>query len=203
MQEIPQLQKSLYEDVSWNHDGEAVPELIRKGAQIDYVHPAYGHTALYSACQCDRPIAIEMLLQHGADPNRRFTYHSPVDGRVEADRVALHYASSPEAVAVLIEAGADANAADAVGTTPLMCAAFHGHTGAVRALLASGASPTAHQQKRRGRKSCTARELAESKSRFWRKAVCDENREAAESRLRCYEEIRDILLDAESRTTAV
>jgi hypothetical protein len=203
MPELPELQKRLYEDVTWNHDGEAIPELVGKGVEIDFVHPKFGHTALYNACQCDRPIAIEMLLQHGADPNRRFTYHSPVDGRVEADRVALHYASSPEAVAALIGAGADVNATDAVGTTPLMCAAFHGHTGAVRALLAAGASPTARQQKRRGRKSSTAREMAESKARFWRKAVSDENREAAESRLRCYEEIRDTLLGAESRSTAV
>lgn len=206
MEELPALQKSLYEAVAWNHDGEAVAELVRKGVEIDYVHPHTGSTALYNACMCDRPRAIEVLLQHGADPNRRLTYHSPVDGRVKADRIALHYVSSTDAAAVLIKAGADVNAADATGTTPLMCAAFHGHTEVVRGLLAAGALPMARQQKRRGRKARTARELAESKIEFFqeaiRQAVADKNREAADRRLHCYEEIRDILLEAESRVVA-
>jgi ankyrin repeat protein len=145
MEELPALQKSLYEAVAWNHDGEAVAELVRKGVEIDYVHPHTGSTALYNVCMCDRPRAIEVLLQHGADPNRRLTYHSPVDGRVEADRIALHYVSSADAAAVLIKAGADVNAADAADTTPLMCAAFHGHAEVVRALLAAGALPLARQ----------------------------------------------------------
>jgi len=202
MQELPQLQKSLYEDVCWNHDGEAVPELVRKGVEIDYVHPIYGHTALYNACQCDRPRAIETLLKHGADPNLRFTFRAPEDKRrVEADRVALHYAQSADAAAALIKAGADVNVADATGTTPLMCAAFHGHTDVVRTLLMVGASPLARQQKRRRRIPRTARELTESKVKFWREAICDENRETAEGRLQCYEEIRDILIEAESKFT--
>lgn len=206
MEELPSLQSRLYEVVSWNQNGEAIPDLVRDGAQVDYVHPSYGHTALHNACKCDRPRAIEMLLKHGADPNRRFTYHSPVDGRVEADRIALHYVSSVDAAAVLIRAGADVNAADATGTTPLMCAAFHGHTEVVRAFLTAQASPLARQQKRRGHKARTARELVESKVEFFqeavRQAVADKNREAAERRLRCYEEIRDILLEAESRVVA-
>ncbi len=206
VQELPELQTSLYKAVSWNHDGEAIAELVRNGAEIDYVHPHFGHTALYSACMCDRPRAIEMLLRHGADPNRRLTYRSPVDGRVEADRIALHYVSSVEAAAVLISAGADVNAADATGTTPLMCAAFHGHKNVVRALLAAGASPLVRQQKRRGRKAHIARELAESKIEFFREAirqaVAHKNREAADRRLQCYEEIRSILLEAESKYTA-
>ena len=206
MQEPPALQSSLYKAVSWNQDGEAVAELVRKGAEIDYVHPHTGHTALYNACMCDRPRAIEVLLQHGADPNRRLTYRSPVDGRVEADRIALHYVSSADAAAVLIKAGADVNAADATGTTPLMCAAFHGHVEVVRALLAAGASSVARQQKRRGHKARTARELAESKIEFFQEAVRqatkDKNREASEQRLRCYEEVRDILIKAESQIAA-
>jgi hypothetical protein len=206
MQEPSTLQTSLYKAVSWNQDGEAVAELVRKGAEIDYVHPHTGHTALYNACMCNRPRAIEVLLQHGADPNRRLTYHSPVDGRIEADRIVLHYVSSADAASVLIRAGADVNAADATGTTPLMCAAFHGHVEVVKTLLAAGASPVALQQKRRGHKARTARELAESKIEFFREAVRqatqDKNREASERRLRCYEEIRDILVEAESKSTA-
>lgn len=46
MEELPALKKSLYEAVTRNHDGEVVYELVRKGVEIDYVHPYTGHTAL-------------------------------------------------------------------------------------------------------------------------------------------------------------
>lgn len=197
MQTLPEPYQSLFEAMLWDCGAEAIPELVRKGADLSYCDPHLGRTALYAATITNRVRTVEALLQHGARPNQRFTYRSPVDGRVEADRVALHYASSPEVAAALIRAGADVSAADAVGTTPLMRAAFHGHTGVVRALLDAGASPLARQQKRRGRKAHTARELAESKIEFFRETICDKNREAAERRLRCYEEIRNILLEAE------
>jgi ankyrin repeat protein len=187
--------------VLWDCGAEAVPELVRKGADLGYCDPNMGRTALYSATISDRTRVIEALLQHGADPNQRFTYRSPVDKRVEADRIALHYVSSIDATAALIKAGADVNAADAAGTTPLRCAAFHGHTGVVRALLVAGASPSARQQKRRGRKPRTARELMESKLEFFgeavQQAISDKSREAAERRLQCFGEIRNILLEAE------
>jgi ankyrin repeat protein len=140
---------------------------------------------------------IEALLQHGAKPSQQFTYRSPVDKRVEADMTALHYAASPEAVAALIRAGADVNAADATGTTPLMRAAFVARKSVVSALLAAGASPLLRQQKRRGRKPHTARELAESKIEFFRGGTSGQNSAAVEQRIRCYGETRDILLEAE------
>ena len=204
MQKLPEPYQSLFEAMLWDSGAEAVPELVRKGADLSYCDPNTGRTALYAATIANRPRAVEALLQHGANPNQRFTYRSPVDGRVEADRIALHYAHSTEVAAAHIKAGADVNTADVAGTTPLMRAAFHGHTVVVRLLLAAGASPLARQQKRRGRKARTARELVESKIEFFqeavRQAVTDENREACERRLQCYVDIRDILLEAESGT---
>jgi ankyrin repeat protein len=194
---LPEPHHSLFQAALWDCGAETIPELIRKGADLRYCDPNTGGTALYVATISDRARSVEALLLHGADPNQRFTYCSPVDGRMEVERVALHYAHSFDTAAALIKAGADVNVADAAGTTPLMCAAFHGHTLVVRALLAAGAAPLARQQKRRGRKARTARELAESKADFFRETICDKNREAAERRLRCYEEIRDILLESE------
>ena len=202
VEKLPEPYQSLFEAMLWDCGAEAVPELVAKGADLSYCHPSTGKTALYAATINDRVRAIQALLQHGADPNQRFTYRSPVDGRVEADRIALHYAASAEAAAVFIKAGAKVNAADANATTPLMCAAFHGHTAVVRSLLEAGAYPLSRQQKRRGRRARTAREFVQSKIEFFedavRQTVQDERRKACEERLRCYEEIRIVLLEAEN-----
>ncbi len=200
MQILPEPYQSLFGATLWDAGAEAIPTLVAKGADLSYQEPDTGRTALYAGTINNRLRVVEALLQHGAAPNQRFTYRSPVDGRVEAERVALHYASSAEVATALIRAGADVNATDAAGTTPLMCAAFHGHTPVVRELLAAGASPLARQQKRPRRKAYTARELAESKVEFWRDHI-HQNREAAERRLKCYEEIRNLLLEAERRGT--
>jgi hypothetical protein len=202
MQKLPEPYQSLFEAMLLDCGAEAVPELVRKGADLSYCDPHTGRTALFAATMANRPRAVEALLQNGANPNQRFTYRSPVDGSTEADRVALHYAHSVDVATALINAGADVNAADVSGTMPLMRAAFHGHIAVVRALLVAGASPLARQHKRRGRKSRTARELADSKVEFWRGAICDKNRETAERRQQCYEEIRDILIEAENRVVA-
>jgi ankyrin repeat protein len=202
MQTLPEPYHSLFQAVLRDPEAEAISELVHKGADLSFVHPHTGGTALHTATISDRSRAVVVLLQHGAAPNQRFTYRSPVDGRVEADRVALHYAHSVAAANALIQAGADVNAADAAGITPLMCAAFHGHVAVVRTLLAAGASPLARQRKRRGRKAHTARELAELKIEFFQEAICDANREKAQQRLHCYEEIRDFLREAESGVVA-
>ena len=199
MQKLPEPYQSLFEAMLLDSGAEAVPELVRQGADLSYCDTSTGRTALCAATIADRPRAVEALLQHGANPNQRFSYRSPSGGSVEADRVALHYAHSVDVAAALLKAGAEVDAEDVAGTSPLMRAAFHGHKTVVQALLAAGAAPQARQRKRRGRTSRTAREFAESKIAFWRGAICDKNRETAEKRLRCYEEIRDILLEAESR----
>jgi ankyrin repeat protein len=201
MEKLPELYQSLFKATLPDSDAEEVSKLFHKGADLGYIDPNTGRTALYNATITNMVMVIEALLQHGADPNQRFTYRSPVDGRVEADRTALHYATSSDAAAVLIKAGADVNATDATGITPLMHAAFYGHITVVRELLAAGASPLARQKKVRGKKPCTARELAESKIEYFREIICDDNREAAALRIRCYEEIRDILSEAEMKST--
>jgi ankyrin repeat protein len=200
--QLPEPYQSLFEAVLWDSGAEAIPELVRKGANLDYADPNTGRTALYAATVANRVRAVTALLQHGANPDQRFTYRSPVDGRMEVNRVALHYASSADTASALIRAGADVNAADANGLSPLMCAAFHGHIPVVKALLSAGALSAARAKKTRGRTASTAREFAESKIEFFRETICDKNREVAEKRLRCYEEIRDILLKSEKADVA-
>jgi ankyrin repeat protein len=198
MHNLPEPYKTLFEVVSLDCRPEAVPELIRKGAKLDYTDPNNGRTFLYAAVRANRIRAVQSLLQNGADPSQRFTYRSPVDGGIEADRVALHYASSPEMVAVLLAAGTDVNAIDAIGTTPLMCAAFHGYLPVVEALLAAGANALARQDRQRVRRAPSARDLAEVKIKFFEKFVAGRNPDLTADRLRCYGRIREVLLAAEN-----
>jgi ankyrin repeat protein len=53
---------------------------------------------------------------------------------------------SPRLVALLISAGADPNAADSFGNTPLMTAAWAGSAESVRLLLEAGARVDAHSR---------------------------------------------------------
>ena len=199
MQNIPEPYRTLFEVVSTDCRPDAIPELIRNGAKLDYTDPNSGRTILYAAVRADRIRAVEVLIKRGADPNQRFTYRSPVDGSIETDRVVFHYVLSPEMVTALFVAGGNINATDAIGTTPLMCAAFHGELSVVRALLAAGADPLARQDRQKVRRAPSAREMAEVKIKFFEKFVGDANPGLTRSRLRCYEKIRDLLAEAEKR----
>ena len=176
---------SLFEAV-FNDDQKAIESLVRKGLDPNCTNPI-GQTALQTACSLNRLGSLTTLLKCGADPNKRFTVRSPVDNRVKKDVVALHYATSAEAVLALTNGGADVHVTDANGTSALMRAAFGGHHEALSALLAAGASPLMRQ---RNNESRTAREMAESKIKLWREL-------RNESRQQVYEKIRELLVHAE------
>ncbi|ODS63902.1 MAG: hypothetical protein ABS41_04450 [Arenimonas sp. SCN 70-307] len=100
--------------------------LIERGARPD---PAEGQPALLAAAAGDDdPAGVQLLLRHKAR----------VDARGQRQRSALHLACAAgnvEVVAALLDAGADRNARDADGLTPLLETARHGQA-AVLARLA-------------------------------------------------------------------
>jgi ankyrin repeat protein len=100
-----------------------------------------GFFPLALAAYFGRPEAIRLLLGRGADVHA--TARNPMQVR------ALHAAvagRSLEAVAVLVDAGADPGVAQHGGWTPLMGAAAHGDADIVDVLLAAGADPEASNQ---------------------------------------------------------
>lgn len=125
--------------LAFRNDASGIGEAIRTGADPNAIHPRGGHTPLQIAAQAGSTQALDALLSGGADPNRRFTWVSRVDGRVLPSRVALMYAASDSVVRRLVSAGAEVNAADKSGWTPLACAIETMNVEAFQALLDMGA----------------------------------------------------------------
>jgi uncharacterized protein len=102
--------------------------LIEHGARPE---PAGGQPALLAAVAGDDdPGGAQLLLRHKAR----------VDARGQDQRTALMQAcaaGNAEVVALLLDSGADRNAHDAHGLTPLLEAAGHGHTAVVQRLAAA------------------------------------------------------------------
>lgn len=102
------------------------------GADVDAVVNGFGVTPLQWAAMEGREPRIRALLAAGARLEVR-------DG---AGRTALHYAETDEEVAaLLLRAGADPDAFDIDGRTPLMEACAYGERRLAELLLDAGASP--------------------------------------------------------------
>eukprot|EP00753_Platysulcus_tardus_P013122 PLAT3624.2.p1 GENE.PLAT3624.2~~PLAT3624.2.p1 ORF type:complete len:435 (-),score=69.56 PLAT3624.2:100-1404(-) len=111
-------------------DMEALLAIVNE-AGVDAV-VAYKRRAFSLLCHCacyDFTAAIISLIESGAD----------VHERSEERFTALHLARSGSVVEALLAAGADINAVDKNGCSPLLAASFRGHVAAVEALLSAGA----------------------------------------------------------------
>jgi Zn finger protein HypA/HybF involved in hydrogenase expression len=105
-----------------------------------------GTNALYLACDKEQPAIAQLLVARGADVNLL----PKTKGRSTALQVAIYrgfdsYALKPregypQLIKMLIEKGADVNAADVDGNTPLIAAAEKDDVATMRLLLAKGAN---------------------------------------------------------------
>jgi ankyrin repeat protein len=116
-----------------------------------------GDTAVHVAAAASDPAIIRTLVERGGPvdaTNRRGAQplHYAVDGTPRSGRATD---AQRQTVAVLIELGADPNAADKNGTTPLLRAIRNRNAAAVEALLDRGADPRA-----RNKRGSTATQLA-------------------------------------------
>lgn len=105
--------------------------ILEQGADVNYIAPGKKLTALCAACGRQNVFAINVLLQHKADPNKCPALSYFVAGQVDA----------PEEVSLLIRNGAKVNAVGYMKATPLMLAAASGKPKSVKVLLENKADP--------------------------------------------------------------
>ena len=111
---------------------ECVRLMLEAGADVNRASDHNGETALHAAAGDNCVAVVQLLLEHGADPNARTkpgmkTYALWRDARVRGE-TPLHRAAawgSPEVIQLLLDAGADPTLRDANQDTPLSWASWH------------------------------------------------------------------------------
>ncbi len=115
-----------------------VDVLIAAGANVHQAEPL-GATALHVASLHGRAAMVAALLRAGADANAKAS--SATHG-MRGGTTPLHWGvKHPDVVRALVAHGADINAADSDGQTPLLLSLFGQHTASALFLLESGANP--------------------------------------------------------------
>ncbi|KDQ16789.1 hypothetical protein BOTBODRAFT_621429, partial [Botryobasidium botryosum FD-172 SS1] len=120
--------------LSNSDEAGAVTALLREGSDDVNARDKDGHTLLDRAARLGFPAAVKALLDAGADPN--------ISGRstpLHFAAVLMEHPDDEEAVLALCNAGADVDAVDVKGYTPLHYAAWRGSPSAVQLLLGRGA----------------------------------------------------------------
>ncbi len=121
-------------------NGDIASFLVHAGADPN-TRSESDWTALFGAIAADRDYVVGKLLEAGADPNQRFGEEAALHQAVGAPVDMRPEECAAEMVRVLLDAGADANARDGAGVTPLHHAAHQGRVDCLKLLLAAGADP--------------------------------------------------------------
>jgi hypothetical protein len=131
----PAALRSLARAVATGDEASA-EQLMRRGVNVNALSPGVGHTPLHDSVSKNNLRMARLLLDHRANPNVAGRHDVP-----DIDReFPLHRAiGNPRLVQLLLNSGADANAVDINGMTPLHRAAAAGQVESAELLLGKGA----------------------------------------------------------------
>ncbi len=128
--------------------------LLARGVDVNARENTLGETALMWAAAEDHPDAVKLFIDHGAEinarsnklafPKDRFGLEGVLTILPHGSWTALMYAArqgSLGAARALADAGAELNAVDPDGTTPMVLAIINGHYDVAAALAEKGADP--------------------------------------------------------------
>ena len=132
---------------------DAVKVLLAHGADVNARENWHGETALIWAVAQKHATVARELIAKGADVNARSTVNKwerqnsaeprekwlPLGGLTPLEFAARQ--GCVDCIPVLLQGGADVNAADPDGITPLLSAIINGHYDAANVLLEKGANP--------------------------------------------------------------
>ena len=132
---IGKLSQPLHESIGGSYEQKAdnVAALIAAGALIDARSPS-GATALHTAAGNPSTQIVLMLIDAGADVNIKITREGYYNGNTPLHSAVL--SGNPDNFAILVEHGANKDAQNAAGSTPLHLAAHAGGIEKINALLA-------------------------------------------------------------------
>ena len=127
-------------------DGAALTESEREKKALSFIKAGAdinpgGETPLHLAAQYDFPAVAAMLIEKGANVHAAVSYRGVVGG--DQGSTPLHFANSPEMATLLLKAGADPNAKDASGSTPLFWNYVLVNPAVVSVLIQAGADVNA------------------------------------------------------------
>lgn len=127
----------------WCKPSVALLECVMERWKPDLRAESRGVPALHLACQSSTLAVVQVLLKHGADPNRRTTKTRGTALHALVERPRLDKEDPLPMICALLEAGADPNMADVFEDTALSLAACSGPPVAhVRVLYEYGARST-------------------------------------------------------------
>jgi ankyrin repeat protein len=142
MQPLPSKERSFLEAAK-EGSVERLQALLAEGVPVDVQDVGdepWNQTALMYAAQSGHLCAVKFLLRAGS---RVFARDKSLPGE-PAGRQPLHYAArtkNVDVIDVLLDAGANPNAMDSMGDTPVNTAIWEGNIEVVRLLLRRGADP--------------------------------------------------------------